>query len=163
MTVAMVLDGVLRKDRSTGTIIRQGLLLYQSLAAMGSLVIFCGADKDRADWFLRSNGLSQHSMLIPENLHASPTPEGRRMSQVRRVRATGATLEFVVEPNPEIATELFREGIPVLAYLHPTYTLPAFRPDYRSTATPWETLTEEVNYQLEMRSKHTYTDMDPLS
>lgn len=163
MTVAMVLDGVIRRDRTSGQMIRQGLRVYHSLAATGNLVIFCGADVDRADWFLRANGLSQHGMLIPEDIAASPTPEGRRMSQVRRLRATGATLDFVVEPDPDIAAELFREGIPVMAYLHPSYSLPSFRPDYRGESTPWKTLTEEVDYQLEMRANHSYIDSDPLN
>lgn len=163
MTAVLVLDGVLRRDRSTNTILREGLRLYHGLAASGHLVLLCGGDEDRADWFLRTNGLTQHSMLLSEDVAASPTPEGRRMHQIRRIRATGANVEFVVEPNPEIGAALLREGIPVLVYSHPSYTLPSFRPDYRDEATPWKTLTQEVEYQLEMRAKHTYQDLDPLS
>lgn len=151
-TFVMVLDNVLRKP-STEAINIQGLHLYNAFVSIGRLAILCGEDEERAQWFLRTNGLTKHVHLVPEDPMNSMTKFGRRFAQITYLRTQQCFIEFVVEPDPEIATELFRGGIPVLSYLHPKYTQPSFRPDYESAARPWEDLTQEVRYQEEMRAR----------
>ena len=160
-TYVMVLDHVLRKP-STNSVITQGQSLYAALATTGRLAILCGEDEDMADWFLRTNGFIKHTHLIPLDKQISPTNSGRRMAQIRSLRTQRAHIEFVIEPDPEIALELYKNGIPVLAYLHPQFTQPAFRPDYSGSARPWEDLTKEVEYQIEMRAKTIYDNEDLL-
>lgn len=148
----MVLDGVLRKHKDESINV-QGLHLYNSLSTQGRLSIFCGEDEERAAWFLNSNGLTKHASLIAEKPESAPDKVGRRMQQIIDLRAQKAHIEFVIEPDPEIAAEIFKAGIPTMVYLHPQYTHPSFRPDYTSVAKPWENLTKEVDYQLEMRAE----------
>lgn len=160
-TFAMVLDDVLRKTKDESVNL-QGMHLYNALASVGRLAILCGPDEEKASWFLASNGFTQHAALIPEKPASAPTKEGRRLYQVTELRAQQARLEFVVEPDPDIATALFREGIPVLVYLHPQYTQPAFRPDYRSVAKPWDNLIDEVDYQIKMRAEEAAKEWEQL-
>lgn len=154
-TFVIVLDGVLRKP-ANNAVIEQGSNLYAALAETGRLAILCGEDREKADWFLRTNGFTKHVYLIPEDHTASPTISGRRMAQIRQLRGTQAHIQFVVEPDPRIAADLFKESVPVMAYLHPVYTQPAFRPDYKSTATPWDDLIREVEYQIETKAANAY-------
>lgn len=158
-TFVLVLDDVLRKP-GTEAVIKQGSVLYEALSNTGRLAILCGEDEARADWFLRTNGFVKHAYLIPEDPTSSPTPEGRRMAQIGDLRSRSAHVEFVVEPDPRIAAEIFQNGIPVMAYLHPKYTQPAFRPDYKSAAVPWDDLVSQVDYQIEMKAKNAYDFQD---
>lgn len=154
-TYVLVLDGVIRKP-STNAVIEQGANLYWALAETGRLALLCGEDREKADWFLRTNGFTKHVYLIPEDPTASPTQAGRRMQQVRQLRSRQTHIQFVVEPDPRIVTELFKESVPVMAYLHPVFTQPAFRPDYQSTATPWDDLIREVEYQIDAKAANAY-------
>lgn len=153
-TVVLVLDGVLRRE-GTNAVNLQGLRLYHALASTGRLAILCGEDVEMAEWFLRSNGLSEHAYLIGEDKRYASSVSGRREYQLSQLRAQGAHVEFVVEPNPDVAAYLFSIGVPVLVYLHPQYSQPSFRPDYGRTATPWDSLQAEIDYQIAMRVKDT--------
>jgi hypothetical protein len=154
-TYVLVVDGVLRKP-GTNAVIEQGQALYWALAATGRLVLLCGEDEKKVDWFLRTNGFNKHVHLIPEDPTASPTLEGRRLQQIRQIRGTQANVQFVIEPDPRVALHLFNESIPVLAYLHPVFMQPAFRPGYKSVATPWEDLISEVEYQIDAKAANAY-------
>jgi hypothetical protein len=154
-TYVMVVDGVLRKP-ATNAVIESGQALYWSLAETGRLALLCGDDKDKVDWFLRTNGFTKHVYLIPEDPTASPTAGGRRMQQIRELRRGQANIAFVVEPDPTIALDLYNESVPVMIYLHPTYTQPAFRPGYKSLAKPWEDLISEVEFQIEQKALNAY-------
>lgn len=160
-TFVMVLDGVLRKTKDESINV-QGLHLYNALVSQGRLSIFCGENEERAAWFLNSNGLNKHASLIAEKPESAPTKVGRRMQQIIDLRAQQAHIEFVIEPDPEIAAEIFRQGIPVMTYLHPQYTHPSFRPDYRSVAKPWENLTSEVDYQIKMKAEESAKEWEQL-
>jgi hypothetical protein len=154
-TYVLVVDGVLRKP-STNAVIESGQALYWSLAQSGRLALLCGEDRDKVDWFLRINGFNKHVHLIPEDPTASPTASGRRLQQIRELRRGQANITFVVEPDPSIALDLFKESVPVMVYLHPVFTQPAFRPGYKSEAKPWEDLISEVNYQIAAKALNAY-------
>jgi hypothetical protein len=158
-TYVLVLDGVLRKASNNG-VIEQGQNLYWALAETGRLALLCGPDLEKADWFLRTNGLTKHVHLIPEDMTASPTPEGRRIQQIRQLRSKQVHIQFVVEPDPRIARALYNESIPVMAYLHPVFSQPAFRPDYKSEATPWDDLIKDVEYAIDSKAANAYNYED---
>jgi hypothetical protein len=149
-TFVITLDGVLRN--STQVVNLQGIRLYRALASTGRLAILGGLDEARDKHFLAANALTQHAYLVPESLDAAPTISGRRMAQITFLRRMQCHIDCVVEPDPDVAAELFRNGISVLSYLHPQYTQPSFRPDYKNEATPWNNLVQEVDYQLAMRT-----------
>lgn len=157
-TFVMVLDGFLRRDGNALNI--QGVHLYQALCSSGRVAILCGPDQAEAEWFLKTNGLIKHAYLVPEDPMSSPTKAGRRMAQITYLRSKQSHIEFVFECDPEIATELFAEGIAVNLYLHPQYTRPSFRPDYKGTAVPWDALTQEIHYQEKMKAETVYSDLD---
>lgn len=159
-TYVIVLDGVLSHGR-TGALNTQGMHLYASLASTGRLAILCGQDYEKADYFLKSNGLKQHAYLIPEDPMDAPDDAGRRMGQIGKLRAQSCNVEFVVEPNPAVAARLFDSGIPTLLYLHPLYSNPAFRPDYENKAKPWDDLVNHVDYQTDLRANT--PEFDPLA
>lgn len=158
-TFVMVLDHVLRRP-ATQAVNVQGMQLYNALTGIGRLAILCGEDEERASYFLKTNGFNQHAYLIPEKPDSADTPAGRRLAQITELRAMQAHIEFVIEPDPALAVEIFRQGIPVLPYLHPQYTQPSFRPDYSSTATPWENLTKELEFQLSLKASQDYSAED---
>jgi hypothetical protein len=150
-TFVITLDGVLRNPH-TQAVNLQGIRLYRALASTGRLAVLCGPDEARDKHFLAQNGLTEHAYLVPESLDAAPTNSGRRMAQITYLRRMQCHIECVVEPDPDVAAELLSNGVAVLVYLHPVYTQPSFRPDYKNEATPWNNLVQEVDYQLAMRT-----------
>lgn len=159
LTYAMVLDGVLRKNKD-GAVNRHGLLLYNALATVGRMAILGSQNPERDDWFLKTNGFTTHSHLIPERIEDGSDEWRRRFAQVGRLRQEGANVEFVIEPDPSIAASLIASSVPVLLYIHPQYSAPSFRPDYDNTAKPWAELTKEIDYQIRLRATHAYKEAD---
>lgn len=149
-TFAIVMDGVLRKP-NTEALNNHGWFLYDALSRLGRVAVLCGADRERAEWFLKSNGLKVHAHLIAEDPVKAPDKIQRRRDQLIELR-TKAAVEFVVESDPEIAASLLKDGVTTLLYVSPTYTQPSFRPDYNSTARPWDVMVAEVEYQRAMRA-----------
>jgi hypothetical protein len=75
------------------------------------------------------------------------------MQQLSRLRQAGCHVELLIEPNPQIAAHVMSRGTGVLNYLHPNYSSPRFRPDYRETVTPWSELVDEVERQRALREE----------
>lgn len=157
-TFVMTLDGVLRTG--TDAVNTQGRALYEALASTGRLAILGGPNFERDEWFLASNNLTKHAYHIDEPVDSAPTVAGRRLGQITSLRSQGCYIQFVVEPDPEVAAALFARGIPVLFYLHPQYSTPSFRPDYESVAKPWENLVKQVDYQMAMRAQAALNERD---
>lgn len=153
----MTLDGVLRTGQSVNN---QGRSLYTALASTGRLAILGGPDETSDEWFLASNGLNQHAYLIPEAKDSASTVAGRRMAQIVALRSQGCFIEFVVEPDPNVAAFLFARSVMVLVYLHPQFSLPSFRPDYENVAKPWNNLVRQVDYQMAMRAQAALNERD---
>lgn len=157
-TVAITVDGVLRHPRTRAANL-QGMLLYNALATTNRLALLTSTDED-TDWFLKFNGLTEHAFVMPEVLSDGPTSADRRIAQVGRLRQQGCAVESVIDPDPEVAAALYENGIPVMLYLHPQYTQPSFRPDYKSVAKPWDSLVSAVDYQIQLRTNT--VEKDPL-
>jgi hypothetical protein len=60
-------------------------------------------------------------------------------------------IDLVVEPDPEIAAALLRNGITVVPLLVPQFARPEFRPDWDGSAVPWDTLVNEIDAQRSLR------------
>lgn len=156
-TFVMTLDGVLRTGQSVHN---QGRSLYTALSSTGRLAVLGGTDETFDEWFLASNGLMKHAYLVPETKDSASTIAGRRMAQVAYLRSQGCFIEFVVEPDPDVAAFLLSGGVPVLVYLHPQFANPSFRPDYENVAKPWNNLVKQVDYQMAMRAQAALIERD---
>lgn len=156
-TFVMTLDGVLRTGQSVHN---QGRALYTALSSTGRLAVLGGPDETTDEWFLASNGMTQHAYLIAETKDSATTIAGRRMAQVAYLRSQGCSIEFVVEPDPDVAAYLLAHAVPVLVYLHPQFSTPSFRPDYENVAKPWNNLVKQVDYQMAMRAQAALNERD---
>lgn len=161
-TVAIVLEGVLRREVGEGTI-GQGVRLYAGLMETYKVALITDNDDvDQVKHWLRVNGLSKHAYLIPPALKDPEDPAERRMAQISRLRQAGCTVELLIEPNPLIAAHVMKQGIAVLNYLHPSYANPRFRPDFREEVTPWSELVVEVERQRALREEDQRPHMETL-
>lgn len=154
----ITLPGVLQKTNEAPN--PQGIALYRSLAATGRLAVLCGPDENKAEWFLATNNLTDHVNLVPESLESHPTAVGRRRSQIAALRAQGTHIEFVVDPDPEVIAGLHEDGLATLLYLHPQFSQPSFRPDYKSEAKPWSQMVAVVDYQMKMKATQVMPSLD---
>lgn len=154
----ITLPGVLQKTNEAPN--PQGIALYRSLAATGRVAVLCGPDVSKAEWFLATNALSDHVNLVPESVESHPTIAGRRRAQIASLRAQGTHIEFVVDPDPEVVAGLHEDGLAALLYLHPQFSQPSFRPDFKSTATPWSEMVAVVDYQMKIKATQVMPSLD---
>ena len=150
MTYAITLHGVLQQPNGAPN--PQGMALYRALSTVGRLAILGGLDRAKDEWFLATQGLDDHVDFLPESIEKGPTELARRLAQIGALRAKGTHIEMAVEPDPEVVAAIHEQGVPTLMYLHPRFTQPAFRPDYKSVAKPWNTLVESVQYQEALKA-----------
>lgn len=158
-TTVLSLDGVLR--RSGNQLDFKGRGIYDAFTSTTRTVILAGEDRLDAEWFLRTNDLTSHADLITIDPFSASDEVNRFVRAMDKVRAPGVSVDLVVVPDPEVAEVLFSAGFPVMLYAHPTYTIPSFRPDYKSVARPWDQLTESMEYQRTMKAAHIPTG-EPL-
>jgi len=158
MTFVLTLEGVLQQPNGAPNI--QGFALYHALASQGRLAILCGEDKEKANWFLATNDLVDHLIVVPERMDSHPSHLERRSIQLSHLMQQGHNVELVIEPDPEVVAHLHGMGIPALLYLHPKFSQPSFRPDWESEATPWSKLIEAVNYQEQLKAQHVFPTYD---
>jgi hypothetical protein len=128
-------------------------MLFASLVENFRVVVLGTEDPARDNHFLMINGLVKHVKVEP----VEPGDQGRieppLVRQVQRLRREGFHFEFVVVPDPDVARELYEIGVPVLLYLHPTFTGRAFRPDTVEGLTPWNELAAEVEFQITAKAE----------
>lgn len=161
-TVAVVLEGVIAREVGEGTI-PQGLRLYAGLMEIYKVALITDReDVEVVRHWLRVNGLDKHPYLITTDLKDPLDPGERRMAQISRLRRAGCAVELLIEPNPQVAAHVMRQGIAVLNYLHPNYSNPRFRPDFREEITPWSDLVEEVERQRALREQDQRPFMETL-
>lgn len=153
-TAAIVVDGVLRKHVG-GTPISAGIALYHALCSAFNVVLIIDGgmgDSQELEHFLDTEQLVTHGMVaygIRPGLDPGPT----RVLQAGRLRQAGYALEFIVEPDPAVARDLFREGINVLHFMHARYARPDWRPDYQSSQPTWDTLVAEEAKAAKLRAE----------
>ena len=146
-SVAIALDGVLRKPHDVEAQDFGASLLYQGLVQGFRVVVLGTDDVARDEQFMAVNGLGRYVKIEPVRQGDAPDESGRVRAQIKRLRAEGFTFEFAVLADPDLAKDVYKMGIPVLLYLHPHYSAESFRPDYPGGIRPWAELTAEVEYQ----------------
>ncbi len=147
-SVAIALEGVLRKPLDVEAQDFGASLLFASLVENFRVVVLGTDNPVKDEHFLGVNGLVKYVKIEPVKVG---DPEGvaeRTRVQIERLRAEGFTFEFVVVPDPELARGLYEDGVPVLLYLHPTFSSRLVRPDTDPGLTPWDELASEVEFQL---------------
>lgn len=156
-----MVEGVLQTPISSAPIIA-GINMYKGLANNFHIVLISDQDVDDLAYWLRLEGLKDHGKVISKDESLDDkTPEARRLYQCNSLRASGYSLEFVIEPNPSIAAELLRGGFTVLNYLHYSYALPQWRPDYEERTKSWEDLEREARVTRLMRTEDSRLDFTP--
>lgn len=147
-SVAIALEGVLRKPLDVEAQDFGASLLFASLVENFRVVVLGTDSTVKDEHFLGVNGLVKYVKIEPVKVG---DPEGvaeRTRTQIERLRAEGFKFEFVVVPDPELARGLYADGVPVLLYLHPTFSSRLVRPDTDPGLTPWDELATEVEFQL---------------
>lgn len=152
--VAIVVNGILRQPNDSSVII-PGLLIYKSLVKDHRVsLIIDSAAKEKVQYWLLMNALTDHVNEIYWDETDSDDVGKRRLQQVNRLRRQGP-LSLVYEADTEAATSLLKAQVPVMLFLHPTYTHPDFRPGHSSEPTPWNELLLEKIRQQEARATDT--------
>lgn len=152
-TVAIALDGVLRKPLDVEAQDFGASLLYASLVDQFRVIILGTDDPVKDEHFLSVNGLLRYVRIEPIRPEDGRGVAAQQRAQIQRLRAEGFKFEFVVVPDPDLAKDLYAMGVPVLLYLHPTFSAKTFRPDYQAGLRPWGELVDEVRYQLDAKAK----------
>lgn len=159
-TVAVMIDGVLRKPLDVEAQDFGATLLYQGLLQGFRVLVLGGYNTERDTQFMAINGMGKYIRIEPLREEDAPEERDRIVAQIKRLRAEGFQFEFVVVPDPDLAKDLYRIGVPVLLYLHPHYSAEAFRPDFQGGIKPWAELSAEAAYQREAKVKQILEQAD---
>lgn len=153
--VAIVVDGILKQPNDTAVII-PGLMLYRSLVKDHKVsLILDSAAKEKVQYWLLMNGLTDHVGEIYWEVTDSDDPQERRLEQIARLRRNGP-LSCVFESDMEVAGKLLEAGVSTFLFIHPQYAHPEFRPGHStSEPTPWNDLMSKVVRQKEARATDT--------
>jgi hypothetical protein len=158
--VAIVLDGVMRKNDQE-SLNGPGMLLYRALEGYTRVSILAAGDPARVEHFLKINRISEFSQVEYTRESDGISRVARRLAQINRLRRVGH-VDFVIEPDPEIAAELVAHGIPALLFAHPQFAIPTWRPDFTGGSRPWDNLVGELDRQLELRAEEELKDKETL-
>jgi hypothetical protein len=161
-TVAIVIEGVLSREVGEA-VIHQGQRLYWGLMeAYKVALISDSTDTDAVQHWLKVNGFNKHPYITFTQTADPEDPAERRMRQISRLRQAGCNVELLIEPDPRIAAHAMANGVGVLNYLHPNYSNPRFRPDFKESVTPWSELVDEVERQRALREEDPRPHMEVL-
>lgn len=140
---------MLQKPSDSGPI-AEGLRLYRALATTYNVILIAdpGKDKDNLEYWLLLHGLTRHSHVhyMESYLEDQLGAFHARVSTFRTLRRAGFMLDIITEPDPALAAKLAEDGWTVLAFLHPSYARPEWRPSFRDAmeVTPWAELEETM-------------------
>jgi hypothetical protein len=151
-SVAVSLDGVLRKPLDAEAQDYGGRLLFHGLRQFFRVVILGSEDTERDEHFLMINGMGGYVKIEPVQPGDGEGVGEQQRKQIQRLRAEGFHFEFVVIPDPDLAMDLLSGGVPVLLYVHPTYSEREHRHDAGGIR-PWNELATEVESQLTARAR----------
>lgn len=151
--VAITLEGVLRKSKDTEAQDFGAALLYMTLASHFRVIVLGTDNQDKDEHWLLTNGMIRHSHLEPESVWEASTVMERKKAQVTNLRAMGYSFEFIIVPDPELAVEIYKMGIPTLLYLHPLYSAAPFRPDYSGGTKSWDKVVAEIDYARDVKAE----------
>lgn len=138
----MSVGGILRKPVG-GTIIPDGVDLYNGLASVSQLVLVLhGEDYDETEKWLGMNGLIRHAWISAAGALAAG-----------ELRREGYDLGLVVVPDPEEALRHIQAGLNTLLYTHAQYAQPRWRPDAAKGVQPWASITQQVADQARLKAE----------
>lgn len=153
LSVAITLDGVLRKPLDEHAQDVGGTLLYSALVDHFRVIVLGGYEEEKDKQFLTMNGYVAHAEYVPLRREDGKDEVARRHAQVARLRTRGERVEFVIVADPQLAVRLYASGFTVLPYLHPVFTAESFRPDHVGGIRAWSELVDEVDYQLRVKAE----------
>lgn len=151
--VAIALDGVLRKPLDVEAQDFGASLLFASLVENFRVVVLGTGNPEKDEHFLRVNGMVKYVKIEPIRPEDGEGIAAQKRAQIQRLRAEGFKFEFIVVPDPELAIDLYADGLPVLLYLHPTFSSRSFRPDTPEGLRPWNELAAEVEFQINAKAE----------
>jgi hypothetical protein len=151
-TAVMTVEGVIQKNVSYAPI-PLGIALYHSLTSMFNVVLVTDSEPKELEYWLDLEGLNKHGTIIYSDFAlGQKTAQDRRLSQVSNLQQRGFAVNLVVEPDPIVASYLLANGYSVLNFLHSSYALPQWRPDYERQQKPWQEIVNEVNTQAQLKA-----------
>lgn len=151
-TAVITLEGVIQKNVSYAPI-PVGISLYHAFASIFNVVLVSDSTQKEIDHWLDLEGLNKHaSVVYSDFMLDQKIPQERRYSQVHGLRARGFAVSVVVEPDPIVASYLLAKGYSVLNFLHSSYALPQWRPDFERQTKPWEEIVAEVEKQAALKA-----------
>jgi hypothetical protein len=144
-TIVIAFDGVLRADIDASPI-RAGLMLYHGSVGIGTVgLIVDKTTKEKADYWLKLNGLKDHSWVVYREPGDPEDLTQLRDLQVSRLRTLGAAVDLVIEPNPLLAAHMQKMGLTVVLFMHPNHGRPEWRADYSGPKPrAWDEIMEDV-------------------
>lgn len=151
-TAVITVEGVMQKTVSYAPI-PVGIALYHSLAYMFNVVLVSDSEQKELDHWLDLEGLNKHGKVVYNDfILGRKTVQDRRLAQVASLLNAGFAVNLVVEPDPVVASLLLANGYSVCNFLHSSYALPQWRPDYEKRQRPWEEIVRETNRLAELRA-----------
>lgn len=162
--IGFVLDGVLRRLSDMNALNNNGLTLFEGLKPWGRVTFLLDgypSDRDLAEHFLKLNRITGHVGLDVSVPSDGIDTVARRLAQINRLRRNGS-INFVVEPDPQVAAALLAAGVPTLLYLHPQYTVPSWRPDHNGSLRRWDDLVSETDRQVTLRADEDLRETETL-
>lgn len=155
----ITIPGVLMQIVSSAPI-QTGIQLYHGLNETFNVLLVTDDDKEKTDYWLRMENLNKHGAIIYGEENPLETKGSIRLKQISALRNRGYAIDMVVEPDPEIAAELIRNGFTVCNFLHHAYAYPTWRPDYEGEKRGWEQIQKQVELDQLIRSKDRRLDPD---
>ena len=161
--IGFVLDGVLRRISDGQAMDPKGRLLFEGMKDYGRVTFLTdGFSRDRAaiEYFLMMNRITDYVDIDISVLSDGADTVARRLTQLNRLRRNGP-VDHIVEPDPQAAAALLAEGVAVLLYLHPQFTVPSWRPDYIRDRR-WDVLVAETERQETLRAEEDLKEKETL-
>lgn len=152
-SITITVEGVLQKVVSYAPI-QSGLTMYHGLATVYQIILLSDYPESDVVRWLKLEGLNKHGVcLYSDSLREYPDAASRRVAQINDLRSRGFSVDFCIEPDPVVAAALLFSGVSVMNFLHSSYALPQWRPDYEFTPKPWARIEEEMADTRLLRSR----------
>lgn len=144
MSVTVIsLEGVLAVGRPDDVVMMKpfgpGVITYHAMKSLTKIVVVSTAPQDRAEHWLRVQGLRDHAYL-----YAGDKP---LMDKLSAMRAIQLDISLVLHPDPAEVVTALRAGFLCGLWSHPSYARPEWRPDAPRTQRPWDEVVKEVELQ----------------
>lgn len=145
MSIVIFMDGVLRTD--TRVPIFEGISLYKALNANTTVMLACEDEKEALRW-CKEHKLSDVDGFVSDG----DVPAGALDKQWLKVQLqqSAGLVHLIITSDLELAKQCLENGVKTLAFLHPVYLSPKFRPDGRDGRKSWDAIVDELDKQVNM-------------